>query len=66
MLSEDFKAKLPLYKTAYSPQFNAYVSLRKIKFDQSGEPLIYAVFEYDDPDDMVIVFRHHELTKYCL
>ena len=61
----EFEKILPLYKTAWSELYQAYVALRKIRKDSNGEYIIEATTSLDEGSP-VILFRTHELTKYCL
>jgi len=55
--------KLELYKTAYSPLYETYVSIKSVYFDCNGNAVITA-----RPIDLNhdVLFREHELDRYCL
>lgn len=63
----EFLQKLPLFKTAYSPLFETYVGIKHYQVHDDG---IIIVGYFYDPDDGTLhddhLFRHDELTRYCI
>jgi len=55
--------KLRLMKTAYSPLYEAYVQIIKVRVDDNGVPIIDARVSCTDK---VVIFREQELTEWCL
>ena len=55
--------KLCLFKTAYSPVWEQYVGITKVYLDDFGQPIVKARIAYTET---VALFRHEELTDYCL
>jgi hypothetical protein len=55
--------KLCLFKTAYSPVWEEFVEIVKVRLDEDGVPLVEARVAYTD---MVCLFRQNELTNYVL
>jgi len=53
--------KLELYKTAYSPMYSEYVKIMRVRYDTECVAVIHAL-----TSDGEVMFREHELTKYCL
>lgn len=64
-MSNDTLAKMYLYKTAYSPVYEAYVGILGVRKDERGE-LIIDAHVAGTPEADVVAFRVHELTRYCL
>ena len=60
----DFKEKLPLYKTAWTDTYNCYMELISTHHDELGNIIIVGR-RANHPNDRIL-FRPHELTKYCL
>ena len=61
----EFIAKLPLYKTAWSPVHDRYVGIRSLHQDENGDHIISAHVQ-GTPDDQIVLFRTTELTQFCL
>jgi hypothetical protein len=66
MITSEFYQKLPLYRTAFSPAFNAYVGISRVTTNSAGEPLLDCYYQ-----DHLGYFQNHyfhpeELTNYCL
>lgn len=57
--------KLHLYKTAFSPLYNAYVGIREVHQLDNGTVILYCNV-VGLPDDQMIIFRPHELRDYVL
>jgi len=55
--------KLSLFKTAYSPVWEQYVGIVKVRRDEDGVPIVEARIAYTDT---VALFRQNELTDYVL
>ena len=55
--------KLELYKTAWCPLHKTFVAIDKVRYDDSGEPIIHAIPAWSGK---YFLFRAHELTNYCL
>ena len=55
--------KLCLFKTAYSPVWERYVGIVKVRQDEDGVPIVEARIAYTDT---IALFRQNELTDYCL
>lgn len=55
--------RLSLYKTAFSPLYETYVEILKVREDGVGGHIIdgRVAFKTD-----TVLFRPHELTDYCL
>ena len=60
-----FMAKLPMYKTAWSPTHNRYVGIRATWRDPNGAPVISAHVQ-GAPTDEFTLFRATELVRYVL
>ena len=60
-----FMAKLPMYKTAWSPTHNRYVGIRATWRDPNGAPVISAHVQ-GAPADEFTLFRATELVRYVL
>ena len=62
----DFEFKLEkFYKTAYSPLFETFVGIRKVRKDDRGEYIVDAHVA-GTPKDDIHLFRVHELERFCL
>lgn len=59
----DFEAKLHLYKTAFSPLYNTYVVIEKVRKLSNGSYVLYCVVP---PKADMVLFRPYELTNYVL
>lgn len=55
---------MALYKTAYSPLYKSYVSIKDVHQDEDGEWIIEATV--GEMYGRVTVFRVSELTNFCL
>ena len=64
-MDPDFMAKLPMYKTAWSPIHDRYVGLLSTWRDQNGAPVIKAHVQ-GTPEGETVLFRATELTGYVL
>jgi hypothetical protein len=62
MNTESFE-KLCRYKTAYSPVWEQYVGIVKVRRDEDGVPIVEARIAFTDT---VALFRQNELTNYVL
>jgi len=61
----DFRKKLHLYKTAFSPLYGTYVGIRKVREDTSGYPILDCTVA-GMSEDVLVMFRPHELENFCL
>lgn len=61
-MTEPFE-KLCRYKTAYSPVWEQYVGIVKVRRDEDGVPIVEARIAFTDT---VALFRQNELTNYVL
>lgn len=61
-MTESFE-KLCRYKTAYSPVWEQYVGIVKVRRDEDGVPIVEARIAFTDT---VALFRQNELTNYVL
>jgi hypothetical protein len=61
----DFLKKLPLYKTAYSPLYETYVGIVKVRYDDLGEPILDCRVAGHDADQITL-FRVCELENFVL
>jgi hypothetical protein len=61
-MTESFE-KLCCYKTAYSPVWEQYVGIVKVRRDEDGVPIVEARIAFTDT---VALFRQNELTNYVL
>jgi len=55
--------KLELYKTAYSPMYENFVEITKIRYDDNGRAIIHARIAHSEQN---VAFRQNELIDYCL
>jgi hypothetical protein len=62
-ITAEERAKLRLYKTAYSPDYGKFVEIRSVRDDANGEPIITA--RLADTDELVC-FRVCELQNFVL
>lgn len=56
--------KQTLYKTAYSPLFECYVSITRVYDDEDGQVIFVGESQAAGLKDHL--FREHELEKFCL
>jgi hypothetical protein len=61
----DFRKKLHLYKTAFSPLYDTYVGIRRVREDEDGFPILDCTVA-GWRDDILVSFRPHELESFCL
>ncbi len=61
----DFLKKLPLYRTAYSPLYETFVGIRKVWYDDLGEPILDCHVAGQDPGQSTL-FRVCELENFVL
>jgi hypothetical protein len=54
-----------LYKTAFSPLYDTFVGIKKIRTDQMGQ-FIFDCTIAGYPKDQVVAFRECELTRFVL
>lgn len=59
---DEFFEKLPLYKTAWSPLYREYVSIKKVRHDSDQRPILDCTV--GSLDGQVHLFRVEELTNY--
>lgn len=57
------QAKLAMYKTAYSPTYESFIEIVKVRYDDMGEAIIHG--RIPGREDHVL-FRVCELEKFCL
>lgn len=59
--------KLELYKTAYSPLFDSYVGIKKVRYDDSNNAILDCeMYDSETNTKIPMIFRENELTQYCL
>ena len=61
----DFRKKLHLYKTAFSPLYDTYVGIREVREDKGGFPILDCTVA-GMSKDVLVSFRPHELKDFCL
>lgn len=61
----NFRKKLHLYKTAFSPLYDTYVGIRKVREDKDGFPILDCTVA-GMSEDVLVSFRPHELKSFCL
>jgi hypothetical protein len=61
-MDANFLEKLPMYKTAYSPLYDAYVGIKEVVNGAGGILLRCNVVGMDNE----ILFNVEELEDYCL
>ena len=59
----DFEAKLHLYKTAFSPLYNTYVGIEKVRKLADGSYVLNCTVASKTD---IVLFRPYELTNYVL
>lgn len=59
---DDFFEKLPLYKTAWSPLYGEYVSIKKVRYDSDQRPILDCTV--GSSNGQTHLFRVEELTNY--
>lgn len=60
-------AKETLYKTAFSPMYNVYVSIKSAHQDDTGEWIFKCSSNYDIKNILNdVLFRKNELSNFCL
>ena len=64
-MTEHSDIKMNLYKTAWSPLFEKYVGIKKVRKDDLGEYILDCHLA-GEPEDNIIMFRVHELERFCL
>lgn len=66
-LEAEFIKKLPRYKTAFTPLHNSYVAIKKVRFDEDGNPILdCSVWNDEEKIHWDCMFRVNELTNFCL
>jgi len=60
----DFQKKLPLYKTAYSPNLGVYVGIANVFFNEDWDE--WCIQARPAGDTRLFTFTPDELTNYCL
>ena len=61
----DFRKKLHLYKTAFSPLYDTYVGIQRVREDEDGFPILDCTVA-GWRKDILVSFRPHELESFCL
>ena len=59
----DFEAKLPLYSTAFSPIYDAYVGIENVRKLADGSYILDCVVPNTEG---LIMFRPNELTNFVM
>lgn len=61
------RTKLALYKTAWSPTYQSYIEIIKVRYDDNDEPIIDGRIpaNVNEPERFVM-FRVCELREFCL
>lgn len=59
----NFEAKLHLYKTAFSPLYNTYVGIEKVRKLSDGSYVLHCMMP---PIAYPVLFRLHELTNFVM
>jgi len=57
--------KLRLMKTAYSPLYQQFISIKSVRPDDNGIPIIDGEIN-DNGKKRIVIFRECELKKFCL
>lgn len=58
------KPKIEMFKTAFSPMYNCFVGIMKVRYDEDGKAIIHACLDGDE--EKSVLFRESELTRFCL
>jgi len=58
--------KETLYKTAYSPLYEVYVSIDNAFQDEDGNWIFQCSCNYGNEPLSMFLFRKNELTNFCL
>lgn len=61
----DFLKKLPLYKTAYSPLYETFVGILKVRYDDLDGPILDCHVAGQSPEQITL-FRVSELENFVL
>jgi len=61
----DFRKKLHLYKTAFSPLYDTYVGIQNVREDEDGFPILDCTVA-GMSKDVLVLFRPSELKSFCL
>lgn len=65
MANTPIQPKLHLYKTAYSPLHDSYVSIKKVRYDDNGDAILDCLMLCDGAE-IPMMFRVYELTRFVL
>jgi hypothetical protein len=60
-----FEKKLPLYRTAWSPLYETFVGIKKVRQDDTGRYILDCTIA-GYPEDQIVLFRPEELERYVL
>lgn len=61
----DFEKKLPLYKTAYSPEFGTFVGIKNVFFNEDWQEWCIEATVAGE-GSRLFNFTPSDLTDYCL
>jgi hypothetical protein len=62
----DIPPKQTLYKTAFSPAYNVFVSIEHAHQDADGRWIYTCSSDYSDEQFHGVMFREDALERYCL
>lgn len=63
-MPQELSDKRYLYKTAFSPLYNEYVGIKKVRQDRSGQFIFDCHIAYHNKK--LTSFREHELRNFVL